>query len=290
MQQIDTLHHTLTQAVSGFEQLFAEHQAPAEHDAADLQAVVQQLHELAQTFTQELGQKLAATVEALHQATAQTLAQMQQHATDWDQTDEALKSATTALEQALEAAAAGATSTLGNLQSGVEQAHASTTELLQHLTDSVTKVHGELVDTVSSTLKKSADEFHDGVASGLTGKLTEHLTSIFHNATQSLDNLGTTATHITQNFGHEAEAALQSFASGLEDGIKSQLEAAGEKLAKDAMEALATFVATSVAETTAGSAITTAMSPILPEVIVVKEASEAIKDLISVFKAVASVF
>ena len=53
---------------------------------------------------------------------------------------------------------------------------------------------------------------------------------------------------------------------------------------------LSSKVAASIVEGTAGTAITAAMSPILPEVIIVKEASEVIKDLISVFKAVASVF
>jgi hypothetical protein len=294
MQHIDQLHNTLGQALAGFDAIYAQHDAPAapadDHDTADLQQEVDQLHQLAQTIAAEIGQKLTAAIEGMHAQTTQMLQTSQEHAQEWDQTHDALKAATTALEQVLDQAAHGATTTLGELQSGLEQATHSTTDLIANLEKSATSIHTELSDTVTSTLKGAASEFHDGIANAVTGKLTEHISSAFSSGKDALGNLEQSATHIAQDFGHEAESALQNFAHELADGIKNQLEAAGEKLAKDAMEMLSSKVAASIAEGTAGTAITGAMAPILPEVIIVKEASEAIKDLISVFKAVASVF
>ena len=295
LHQIDTLHHTLGQAVTGFDQLFGEHAAPAQaaapHDAgAEVQQTADQLHELAQTIGSELGQKLVAAIEALHAQTQSAIQSVQAHSSDWEAAYTSLKGALTTLEQTLEQATGDVTQVVGELQRGVETAGEATNHLLENVAKSVSTVHGELSQTVDDTLKKASGDFHDTVSGALSGKLTEHLNSVFSNGRDALSNVEQTATHLFQEFGHEAETALTSFAHDVADNIKNQLEAAGEKLAKDCMELLSAKVAASIAEGTAGAAITGAMAPILPEVIVVKEASEAIKDLISVFKSVASIF
>lgn len=298
MHNIDSLHHTLTQSIGGLESLFAEHAqsgagdqrvaAPQEQSVA-LQDALTELHQLAAQLTQELTQTLGQAVEGLHQHTTQTQTGTQQHAHEWDQAHDALKSAVNALEQVAVQTASGAQQGFSTLQGAVEQTTQSTQDLLHQFEGAAQTFGHTLSDTVSTSLNRAAHEFHDGVAGALNGKVTEHLGTMFQNAEQSLTDVAQTAEHTAQNFAHEAEDGLQHFGQSVVEGAKHSIEQAGEHLAKDAVEALGATIAASVAEITAGSAITSAMSPILPEVIVVKEASEAIKDLISVFKTVGSI-
>ncbi len=297
MHNIDALHHTITQAFTGFEGLFAEHaqtgagdqRVATTSDTGALHDTITELHQLTAQITQEFAQTFGAAVEALHQHTTETQGSTQQHGHDWDQAHDGLKSSLTALEQIATQAAAGANHEFGTLQSTVEQVAQATQDLL-HQFESTAQTFGHtLTDTVTTSLNRAAGEFHDGITGAVTGKITAHLGSMFQNAEQSLTDVAHSAEHVAQNFAHEAEDGLQHFSSAVVEGAKHQIEQAGEHLAKDAIEALSATIATSIAEATAGSAITAAMSPILPEVIVVKEASEAIKDLISVFKTVGSI-
>jgi len=178
--------------------------------------------------------------------------------------------------------------TFADLAQALLQVSEQTVNLLSHYAEATNTLEHDLSDTVTGALGKAADEFKDGISNTLHSAITAHLTDIFQNGEQALSNLGQTAEHVAQQFAHDAEDALHTFAQGIADGMKHDIEHVAEHLAKDIMETLSSFVATSIAEATAGAAITAAMSPILPEVIIVKEASEAIKDLISVFKAVGS--
>ncbi|HEV3087927.1 MAG TPA: hypothetical protein VGX96_11940 [Candidatus Elarobacter sp.] len=301
MHNIDALHHTITQSLTGFDGLFAEHAqtgagdqrvatAPgAAPETGALHDALTELHQLTAQITQELTQTFGSAVETLHQHTTQTQGSTQQHGHDWDQAHDGLKSALTALEQTATQAAAGAQHEFGTLQSTVEQVAQATQDHLHQFETTAQTFGHTLADTVTTSLNRAAGEFHDGITGAVTGKVTEHLGSMFQNAEQSLTDVAQTAEHVAQNFAHDAEDGLQHFSSAVVEGAKHQIEQSGEHLAKDAIEALGAIVATSIAEATAGSAITAAMSPILPEVIVVKEASEAIKDLISVFKTVGSI-
>ena len=298
MQNIDQLHHTMTQSIASFDALFAEHGQAAGGDqrvaappqaGADMQEALTQLHDLATQLAAQLTQTLGHAVETLHQNTAQTQTATQQHAHDWDQAHDGLKSAISALEQTTVHTTAAAVSTFGELQTAVEHVTQTTQDLLHQFETSSQTIQHALTNTVATTLNHAAGAFHDGIAGALNGKVTEHLTSMFQNAEQSLTNLGQTAEHVAQNFAHEAEDALQHFGQAVVEGAKHEIEQAAEHLGKDTLEALGATIATSIAEATAGAAITSAMSPILPEVIVVKEASEAIKDLISVFKTIGSI-
>lgn len=297
MHNIDQHHHTLTQAVTNFESLFGDHaQAAAqpaeraEHGSAEFEQTIAQLHEVAAQLAKEIGETLHQAVEALHQSTTQTQTDTEQHGAAWDKAHDSCKQVMANLDQTADQAVAAATSLLTALQGGVDQATHSTQDLLHQIDQSAQSVSQTVTETVTSTLNKAAGDFHDTISGAVSGKVTDHLATIFSNAHDSLNNLAQTAEHIAQNFSHEAEQALQQFGHQVVEGAKNELEQTGEKLAKDAMEALATNVTTAIAEATAGSALTSAMAPILPEVIVVKEASEAIKDLISVFKSIASIF
>ncbi|HEY0613839.1 MAG TPA: hypothetical protein VGC96_04320 [Candidatus Elarobacter sp.] len=293
MQHIDALHHQLGQAMSGLESLVSAHAQPphegaAAHGAGPLQDTVSQLHDLSTQLGAALTQSLAHAVEELRQSTAQTQSGTQQHAQDWDHTHDTLKSSLAALEQAATQTASAAVATFGELQTSVEHVTQTTQDLLHQFEQAAQTLQHGLADTVTSALSRASQEFHDGVTGALNAKITEHLTECFQHGEQALANVAHTAEHVAQQFAHEAEDALHHFAQGVSDGVKHEIEQVAEHLGKDVLELVSTFVATSIAEATAGAAITGAMSPILPEVIVVKEASEVIKDLISVFKAVGS--
>ena len=300
MHNIDALHHAITQSITGFDGLFAEHSqtgagdqrvaaAPGAPGTGALHDALTELHQLTAQITQEFTQTFGAAVEALHQHTTQTQGSTQQHGHDWDQSHDALKSALTALEQTATQTATGAQHEFSTLQSAVEQVAQSTQDHLHQFETAAQTFGHTLTNTVATSLNRAAGEFHDGITGAVTGKITEHLGSMFQNAEQSLTDVAQSAEHVAQNFAHEAEDGLQHFSSAVVEGAKGQIEQAGEHLAKDAIETLSAVIATSIAEATAGSAITAAMSPILPEVIIVKEASEAIKDLVSVFKTVGSI-
>jgi hypothetical protein len=296
MHNIDQHHHGLTQTVTGFDNLFGDHAqaaapaAGADQGSAEFEQTIKQLHDLATQLTKEITETLQHAVEALHQSTTNTQQDTEQHSAAWDKAHDSCKQGLTTLDHTAEQAVAAATGILTSLQGSVDQITHSTQDLLHQLDQSAQAVNQTVSEHVTSTLNKAAGDFHDAISGAVSGKVTDHLTSIFNNAQESLNSLGQTAEHITQAFSQQAEQALQQFGSQVVEGAKNELEQTGEKLAKDAMEALTANVTTSIAESTAGSAITSAMAPILPEVIIVKEASEAIKDLISVFKSIASIF
>jgi len=299
MQNIEALHHTTTQAITGFESLFTAHgqtagadqrvAAPAQAQAGGvLQDALTELHNLATQLTAELTQTLGQAVDGLHQNTTQVQSATQQHAQDWTQAHDTLKSALASLDQSLTQGTATAVSTFGELQQTVQQVAQTSQDLLHQFDTGAQSFQRALADTVSSNLTKASGDFHDGIAGALHGKVTDHLASTFQNAEQSLNDLAQSAEHVAQAHAQLIEEEMKQFAQMVQEHTKNEIAQVADHLAKDALEALSAFIATSIAEATAGSAITGAMSPILPEVIVVKEASEAIKDLISVFKAVGS--
>jgi predicted PurR-regulated permease PerM len=294
MQHIDALHNTLTGAMTGFGTLVsdtaAQQAAPAgaSQPATQIADVVHQLTDYATQLHDAIAQGLTQAVDALHQATTQTHDNTQQHAQDWDHNHDTLATSLSHLEQSVVQTAQTAVTTFADLSNALLTITEQTVSLVAHYAGATTALEHDLQDTVTGALGKAADEFKDGVSNVLHADITQHLASIFANGDQALQNLNQTAEHVAQQFAHDAEDALQTFAHGIADGMKNDIEQVAEHLAKDVVEMLSSFVATSIAEATAGAAITAAMSPILPEVIVVKEASEAIKDLISVFKAVGS--
>lgn len=252
-------------------------------DASDLNNFEASIVDLENNLLHEF-ERLKTATDAFDHAVVAAKGALTDRAAKWSEEFAALQTAMTNLEHAAGDGANGASTALTDLGNGIVAGRASVVELGNHLKESATSVGHTIVETTATTLSKAAHDYQTSVESVLQVKAIQHVGSIYEHAGAALTSIGDTATNVTQHFGDQAKDAMHSFASGVVSGITDDLEKAAERLARDAMEALATQIATAIAQSVAGAAVTGAMSPILPEVIIAKEALPVIADLIEVWK------
>jgi len=172
-------------------------------------------------------------------------------------------------------------------------------QYLQHV-DHMTQTLGDAADKASH----SAQALGDSVQHEQTETLNKahescHGTVSKHNEStipqlleQGLSQLGQGADHLDQHCtstGDMFKQELTQFIKDIEDDaikeVHDQIEAKFKKLIEEVLKFLADQIAESILMTTAGAATTSAMAEILPEMIALKKALDAIKVAIEAFKA-----
>ena len=140
-------------------------------------------------------------------------------------------------------------------------------------------------DTQVQILDKATAAFKDllgvHIDSLLPGQFEQTLSALTH----AVSDLGSQCNTVGTAFQHELETLLHDVSSYATQEVHNQIQEKFQNLIHEAVAFLLEQITESITATTAGAAITGAMSPILPELAVLKAATEIIKDAIEVLKA-----
>ena len=160
---------------------------------------------------------------------------------------------------------------------------------LNELAEKAFATGGDLAHSIQETqmqaIQKASGAFKDLLGNHMDSLLPGHFEQTLSHLTHAVSDLGSQCNTVGTAFQHELEALLQHVGEHATHEVQSKVQEKFQKLIHEAVAFLAQQIAESIAATTAGAAITGAMSPILPELAVLKAATEIIKDAIAVLKA-----
>lgn len=140
-------------------------------------------------------------------------------------------------------------------------------------------------ETQTQVIQKASGAFKDLLGSHTDSLLPGHFEQTLSHLTHAVSDLGNQCNTVGTEFQNELETLLQHVGEHTAHEVQSKVQEKFQKLIHEAVAFLAQQIAESIAATTAGAAITGAMSPILPELAALKAATEVIKDAIAALKA-----
>jgi len=140
-------------------------------------------------------------------------------------------------------------------------------------------------ETQTQVIQKASGAFKDLLGTHIDTLLPGHFEQTLSNLTHAVSDLGSQCNTVSTSFQHELETLLQHVSENTTHEVQSKVQEKFNKLIHEAVAFLAEQIVESIAATTAGAAITGAMSPILPELAALKAATEIIKDAIAALKA-----
>lgn len=165
---------------------------------------------------------------------------------------------------------------------------------LDELAEKVFSTGGELANSIQETqtqmIDKAASAFKDLLGGHADSLLPGHFEQTIGNLTHAVSDLGEQCNTIGTGFQNELETLLQHVGEFAAQEVQNKVQEKFQKLIQEALSFLAEQITESIVATTAGAAITGAMSPILPALAALKAATEMIKDAIAVFKALEDAF
>lgn len=165
---------------------------------------------------------------------------------------------------------------------------------LDELAEKVFSTGGELANSIQETqtqmIDKAASAFKDLLGGHADSLLPGHFEQTIGNLTHAVSDLGEQCNTIGTGFQNELETLLQHVGEFAAQEVQNKVQEKFQKLIQEALSFLAEQITESIVATTAGAAITGAMSPILPALAALKAATELIKDAIAVFKALEDAF
>ena len=148
---------------------------------------------------------------------------------------------------------------------------------------------GELAHSIQDTqvqiLDKAATAFKDLVGGHIDSLLPGHFEQTLANLTHAVSDLGSQCHTVGTAFQNELETLLHDVGTFATHEVHDKVQEKFQNLIHEAVAFLLEQITESIAATTAGAAITGAMSPILPELAVLKAATEIIKEAIEILKA-----
>jgi hypothetical protein len=160
---------------------------------------------------------------------------------------------------------------------------------LNELAEKVFATSGDLAHSIQETqtqvIQKASGAFKDLLGSHTDSLLPGHFEQTLSHLTHAVSDLGSQCNTVGTEFQHELETLLQHVGEHATHEVQSKVQEKFQKLIHEAVAFLAEQITESITATTAGAAITGAMSPILPELAALKVATEIIKDAIAALKA-----
>lgn len=170
-------------------------------------------------------------------------------------------------------------------------------DLAQTLLDQADKVfntHQEVARSVQETQRDALNQAHAAFMDLVGGHIENLVPSQFeqavNNLTQGVSDLGETCDTVSSAFQNEMQTLIQNVMQHAQEGVANEIQQRFQQLMEEAVAFLAQQIAESITMTTAGAAVTGTLSPILPGLAALYKATEAIKEAIRIFKALAEVF
>jgi uncharacterized phage infection (PIP) family protein YhgE len=266
-----------------------EHQ----HDDNDLRQVGKDAHDKCTAFVTAVNgetEQLNANLQKLHELLTSAPGNLDQHVQQHAAGHQELQHATQEMGGALDQAHTEFDQTHNEYLQHVQQMRG----VMQTLTDKLYGSAGHFDESIRSTqmvhVEKAATELQALIDSHAHG----HIPSEFEQAGTQLGtlthNLGEHAKTAQTNMQHEIETMMKELKEYAEHKFEDQVHAAINKLIHETL----TWVMQEMIETTTvvtvGVTTTTAMSPFIPELAILKKALDGIKEAIKVFKTLADIF
>lgn len=259
----------------------------------DLQGIVEHLHSTWQHALDEMEKEAVEknvphVVERLsqwEQQVNQHVSAINQDAHQWSEVIGGLHTQLQQLPQELERdchqSLTQAHQELGQLQSGLDQR-------LQTVSQDLQTTHKNHLDSVANSLQPTfVNECHNWIQG-----VQQHCQQDLPGFIQHADQVHQTASHSYSDLIDQSSSDLQEQLTSLlgnlgqhvTGSIQSGMENSAKKIIEECLVALVEEGEAAVMDTTFGAEITGALSPVLPELIVVYKATEVIKDAIHIFK------
>lgn len=224
----------------------------------------------------------------------------------------ALDAALKAMQAAVDASAQLARDTRASLEANVSKVVQTGADFHAHVSEQCKQIQAH-ADQEYADLHRKLDALHDATqalmtaAQGFTqsfpersgafstrvgsesmARLEEHARA----TAQALESaLASTAAQLRATAG-ALDAELQAQFGRLEQaagsGIRNHLESAGQRIVDSALRQVANAIAGSIMQMTVGVQLTSMMSPILPQMIVLNKCADALLELIEVYKKMKS--
>jgi hypothetical protein len=170
-------------------------------------------------------------------------------------------------------------------------------DLAQTLSDQAEKVfttHQQVAQSIQETQTEAINQAHSAfmelVGSHIESLLPGNFEQAVNNLTQGVSDLGDTCDSVSNSFQSEMQTLIQNVLQHAQQGVASEVQQRFQQLMEEAVAFLAQQIIESITMTTAGAAVTGTLSPIMPGLAALYKATEAIKEAIKIFKALAEVF
>ena len=183
-----------------------------------------------------------------------------------------------ALEETLSQAQNETESTFSDLSAAIAQLSSQVGEFQTSVETGFEDCSLVITDTHMSAIDEHLDDFCEQISQTQLTELTSHFTQI----SDQFTNLYSTFTSDIDGLGDQLQARchqiLEDTGQHCENELKGKLETAFREMIEEAIKELMAEVIENVTLMTAGSSITGALGPILPELVAAKKAAELLND------------
>ncbi len=183
-----------------------------------------------------------------------------------------------ALEERLSQAQNETESTFSGLSAAIAQLHSQVGEFQTSVETGFEDCSLAITDTHVSAIGEHLDAFCEQISQTQLTELTSHFAQI----SDQFTNLYSTFTSDIDELGDQLQARchkiLEDTGQHCENELKGKLETAFREMIEEAIRELMAEVIENTTLMTAGSSITGALGPILPELVAAKKAAELIND------------
>jgi hypothetical protein len=235
-------------------------------------------------------QALVQAMQHLAQAVTEAQGKLDSHVEHHGEAHGVLHDATQVFTGNVEAVVGEAEQARNDYLSHVQEMHGSLSALAEKVFGSAAHVDESVRETQSQALEQAATAFHGLMDGHLQGHLPEGFEHAVSQLTGQVHSLGEHALAAGQKTQQELQQLISDVVAFAKQEVHDKIEQKFEKLMHDVVAWLAEHITQSIVVTTTGVAVTGAMSPLLPEMIILKKALDGIKEAIKIFKALEEIF
>ena len=172
----------------------------------------------------------------------------------------------------------------------VTDMHQTLTGLAEKVFGSATALDHSVREAQTEALNKAATEFHSLIDSHLQGHLPSTFQETAQQLTQHVHDLGQHATAAGDNLQHELATFLADMTHYAQQEVHDKIEQKFQQLIHEALAFILQEIEQTIMTTTIGVTTTTALSPFIPELAILKKVLDGLKEAIKIFKTLEEIF
>jgi len=267
-----------------FEELATYH-ADVEHLEHTADIINKDTQELDETLNQHLETDLRQHIAQLTEAITTAASTLHDHANQHQEAHHELQQEATQFIGDTDHAIHELDSTKNQVLQHVQQMSHTLGDTAEKASHSASALGDSVHQTQTEALNKAHESFHEAVgkhSESTIPQLLEQGLGLLSHGAESLDGHCNSA---GESFKQELEQLIKDLGEYAVQQVESEIEAKFKHLIEEVVKFLIEQIVESIAMTVAGAATTAAMAEILPEMILLKDALEAIRGAIEIFKA-----
>lgn len=158
-------------------------------------------------------------------------------------------------------------------------------ERLEGLQEEVEGAFGEfreeVAGAIASRLESGFGDFSENLTETRLGEISEAFSGADSNMQDLFQAFDGTIQELGTEFMQRTEQIIESAKDHLSETLKEELEEAFQEAAQEVIEAIIQEIVATIVLMTTGTAVTGALSPVLPELVVAQKAIELVNDVLS---------